>query len=160
MEKLTLEHISPYLFYGLIFKYDDDIVSPQFRTAEPKTVEFLMNNGKPVLRPMDLTKPIQVYGKEVVPIGFLKNGGTNSNTVSGYYDSELGEIKYSCCDNEQHELIYTKTYGFQRLYRGELRSINQLPLFKWLYKHKFDVDGLIEKGLAIDVNTFETNPYE
>jgi len=37
----------------------------------------------------------------------------------------------------------------------------ELPMcyYEILLKNHFDVDGLIDQGLAIDVNTLDTNPY-
>ena len=44
----------------------------------------------------------------------------------------------------------------------ELGSINHLPykVVQWLLEHHFDINGWIDKELAIDVNTLEVNPYK
>ena len=38
-------------------------------------------------------------------------------------------------------------------YEEAVVPCRQLQLFKWLYKHHFDIEGLIEKGYAVNINT-------
>jgi len=40
------------------------------------------------------------------------------------------------------------------------KAINQYQLFDYLHELKIDYRGLIDAGLAIDVNTLEVNPYK
>lgn len=166
MEKLTLEHIAPFLPYGVLVKTGDlerqrSIVFNNPTTFHTIRISTLLGGigHKLILRKMDLTKPITIDGVEIIPIEFLKTGGTNINEVRSRYDDDFGGIVSSCCDNEEHELRYSPRYGFERRYKCEGRALSQLPLFKKLYEWKHDVDGLIEKGLAIDADTLDVNPY-
>lgn len=147
MEKLTLEHIAPYLPYGVKFKYDEEFVSPQFRTLEPPTIDFLMNNGKPVLYPLSeldkefkhisYTKQLEPNLDKIIPNELFKKHWFTKIRDDGHFSTDEGDG--------------TAT-GYQ------WRSC-RIDIIFLLSEWKFDFMGLIEKGLAIDVNTLETNPY-
>lgn len=202
MEKLTLEHIAPYLPYRLKVQYEgitngkeikdydcefkrecendlfydtrEDYKPPQKVIGSKigfikKVCTYLHHvtyhigikglqthysteKFKPILRPMDLTKPIIVDGKEIIPILELANIYQKQDwelTHEGFaINEDLSEefgIRHGCFS------VMDNTY--------DLLSLNQLPLFQWLFKHKFDVFNLIPQNLAIDVNTLTTNPY-
>lgn len=196
MEKLTLEHISPY--------FDNDLKFLNQKTGAVNAltglkIEFLGKTKqlimlldtedyyylhcwgqylKPILYPMDLTKPIQVEGKEIVPIVELYNISQGIYYSPKYHHIDIMATDWVCIDKKGHWLYNFKIfkpendirlntgYGFE-LFTTDLRNENkksfpvnnQNLIFQWLFKHKFDVFGLIEKGLAIDVNTLETDPY-
>ena len=85
-----------------------------------------VHNVKLALRPLsDLTKDIEVNGERFVPINELKH----------YYGFDY---MWS---------FSTKPQGEFCVYAVEFACVNKL--FEW----NFDVFGLIEKGLAIDINT-------
>lgn len=178
MEKLTLEQIAPCLPYGLKGHFTNLPKGNLFTVSgyeieDNEGVEDVFIIGScgpyggqrglietfvPYFLPLSsLTKPMEDGS---VPLMVLKTGGTNANVCTAFFDSSYGEMKYSCCDNEGHELIYTQNYGFQRFYKGELRALNQLALFQYLAKEKIDFMGLIDAGLAIDVTTLPENPYK
>lgn len=165
MEKLTLENIASYLPYGLKIANKDlkgNIQSFYEMTIENKNNTGIGNvlygvNQIPVLRQMDLTKPIIVEGKEVIPIMEL------ALLAFPGLDWEQGEIKkhtaISSSFTNSNFQYRNSEFITQNLNMEMVQTGNQIALFKWLYANKFDVDGLIKKGLAIDVNTLETNPY-
>ncbi|PHR23622.1 MAG: hypothetical protein COA36_16885 [Desulfotalea sp.] len=75
--ELELKHLAPYLPYGLRIKnktttmplsgyYLDELEDPQFGFDD---------TYKPILRPLDLTKEIEVNGEKFVPIDYLNNNG-------------------------------------------------------------------------------------
>jgi len=137
---------------------------------------FSIENCKPILRPMDLTKPITIDGKEVIPLqelALIVHGFGRREWKNRLKSMSIKNIKHS---NIEQSLSYNdvgagrKKFAYNFGWKGFLLSADngvsyplhindQLALFKWLYANKFDVDGLIEKGLAIDVNTLEINPY-
>ena len=168
MEKLELKHIAPYLPYGLKARCDDET----YRLAEKDRIGVIdywdgevekisispidkngyflcnINECKPILRPMsDLYKPI--LPQNHIPI------------------IELAKIAYANCypfELENNKLKITNG-GFYYFYWGENSFItiyrfdgvgrvvpNQLELFQYLFQHHFDVFGLIDKGIAIDIN--------
>jgi len=113
-----------------------------------KSIRFWKDDFKLLLLNLsDLTKEIDINGEKFVPIGKLKNGGTNINEYR--YLEWKG---YSAIDNEEHETSYDeKTKSFLQFYRGESRMCTkQHEKLEKLLEWHFDIHGLIEKGLAID----------
>jgi hypothetical protein len=140
--KLEAKHIAPYLPYKLMFwhtklknkqemskmkvRKDGDILVD----IESDTLIYIssINDSwiKPILRPMsDLTKNIKVDGVDIIPIEgmFLPCGER--------------EILTSWADENKCWL------GTQVSYL----------IYQHLFELHFDVFGLIDKGLAIDINT-------
>jgi hypothetical protein len=165
-EKLTFENLAPYLPYGLIAEmimYKCDYVGKKYDII--KGVEQWSKNGdwcllteggskppldkiKPILRPLsDLTKEIEVDGEKFVPLIEL---------CKIYLPDEcrLG-VPYTC---NGYTITYGGlTFGYTReegfcVSDKDYHDLNQLTLFKKLYKWHFDLEGLIEKGLAISYN--------
>lgn len=81
---------------------------------------------KPILRPIsDLTKEIEVNGEKFVPMNWF-----DENIFPKHNSPAV------CFTDEYVEMCYLKEY-------------------EKLYEWHFDIHGLIEKGLAIDLNTIE-----
>ena len=133
--ELQLKHLAPYLPYGLrmkaykntgkLIKLDDSCVQIKFDKHYSEYHYFM--EIKPILRPLsDLTKEIEHNEEKFVP----------------------------------HKKFFREAY---QLIQNELEITNNKPLcdyFTWeimqkLFEWHFDVFGLIEKGLAIDINTLE-----
>ena len=152
METLTLEQLAPYLPYSVMAQ---DINTKEVRlvtllhfTYNTKTVghNHLIYNGLLlskhllVLRPLsDLTKKIEHNGEMFVPIDVLKNEFMleqvfDKNIFDFYgFKSELGSWTFIHDGKEIHD---------------------ECPIFIYniLIKWHFDVFGLIQKNLAIDIN--------
>ncbi len=87
---------------------------------------------KPILHPLpDLTKPIQHNGEKFVPDQILQK----------YVDANNGLLKYK--KQDVYDLNSCEYWIVEKL-------------FEW----KFDIHGLINAGLAIDVNELSSNPYK
>jgi hypothetical protein len=127
--KLTLEHLSPYLPYGLKINeggIDRELTGLKLTNDGTIIVNYnyliwvLIGNFKPILRPLsDLTKEIEVDGEKFVPLNKLR------------LDFDL--------DFDAEERSFVSMFEI-------LEDYNQL--LKW----HFDINELIEKGLAIDIN--------
>lgn len=173
--KLELEHIAPYLPYGLKFihKLNPNIIKVATGISYDKTYDFhtlefqdnywldelaklpdgtddrirsiyksnlnkrhgeIMSNVRLLLRPLsDLTKEIEVNGERFVPVEKLYNGKLNE----WKNELEINGIFYDyVMEMHEHDLLAELQY----------REISML--FEW----HFDIFGLIEKGLAIDIN--------
>ena len=92
-------------------------------------INIWSRNIKPILRPLsDLTKEIEHNGEKFVPIVYLCN-----SELYGYSD-----LRYMINSN-----------NFNSIESLSFKSFNKI--MEW----HFDVFGLIEKGLAIDINTME-----
>jgi hypothetical protein len=138
--KLELKYLEPYLPYKLKGFYE------MSSTQKKETLQAIDTLGKcrtdedlrwfdikmfkPILRPLsDLTKEIEVNGKKFVPI-------TELLRLSGFNVSIM---------NFEEQLEYLSSFTF-------LPCINWNDVQKLLEWH-FDIYGLIEHNLAIDVNT-------
>lgn len=136
--KLELKHLAPYLPYDCkVITNTKHIGFLSFtgnksRQYHHLTIDYVLDNQlKPILRPLsDLTKEMDFAGYKSYPMQefyIMYGGGTGSKSQfeKDYYDN----------------IIYTpyKSLSYETVEK----------LFEW----HFDVFGLIEKGLAIDVNT-------
>lgn len=151
--KLELTHISPYLQYGLKGKYNlGGVISLTSKTQDEvrdkelttHSCTFFLQYCKPILRPLsDITKELFINGEfYFVPSIILANEyleichwGENEVGL-GIFDEE-GEIVNLCfLDNV---------------------IVSECPysIYKNLCEWHFDIFGLIDAGLAIDINTLK-----
>jgi len=166
MDKLTLEHLAPYLPYelkvrsnhGTIYKmglYNDMKGSG----IETRTIDQCLDM-KPLLRPLDqLTKEIEHKGKLFVPIIELFNS---------WYGAEPDQIILADGEGPFYGfdgyLDKTRSSIFSFYYNSVLQSfiflenskprkrVRQRPMFQKLVEWHFDLDGLIDKELAIPIS--------
>lgn len=135
--KLELKHIAPYLPYGLKCMYGCimDANNDHVEILNENNIQQVLNGHgtfviQPILRPLsDLTKEIEV-------------NGTKYESVEHYFE----------------EIYYTQTLHKQvKSIIQDERWINHCEyiLVEFLFAHHFDVFGLIEQGLVIDINTLE-----
>ena len=154
--KLELKHIAPYLPYGVNCRYKylsndkytkaklTGLTFTEIETTYKRKIKgcagdligFEGNNNihdlkfKLELRPLsDLTKEIEVNGEKFVPT-------EKYSDVFGINDDYLIEAMNGECGID-------------------IEDCKNLPqyVFDWLASLHFDVSGLIEQGLAIDLNT-------
>jgi len=145
--KLELKHLAGYLPYNLkvMSEYGEfsEIDSVYFSKDEHKrpSLNLMVSYApkgfrgsnydriKPILRPLsDLTKEIEVNGIKMNPLINLHSQGYNMN-----FDEE---------------------YTFEEFIKGDILN-NSYGFIELLLKWHFDIYGLIENGLAIDINTLE-----
>lgn len=158
MKALTINQIAGYLPYGLKAQ---DIITKEVRMItlyhQTYTLSFVGINhilGEEkvsprehliLLRPLsDLTKEITHNGETFVPIEWFEIG--DDNNESREYDHGNRRLIHDLEVTAYHNIPDT-----DYLPHGVV-----VKLMEW----KFDVFGLIESGLAVDVNTIERNPYE
>ena len=144
MKTLTLEHLFAYLPYGLMGQlkgYPNGTyvtLGTYLSNTERKwTIDMFIESGVlPILYPLSsLTETIWYEGKEINPIDWLEDT---------YYTLSL----HKECERLLEEGDY--------VWINHMSYLLIIHLCKW----KIDIFGLIEKGLAVDVNTLETNPYK
>lgn len=138
MKTLELKHLAPYLPYGLNCKFNNSEIkeligirnyvgwSGVFREKYGEN-NIPLISIKPILRQLsDLTKEIEHNGEKFVPIEWIEER---------YFTLDLHKQCESIIDDE--------------------RWINQCDymLINHLFEWHFDVFGLIERGIAIDINT-------
>lgn len=143
-------------------------------------------NIKPILRPLsDITKEVdngKKYTPAVIlwrisqglidpfnPSDYCYNGKFNISHFVDEFGLDVIQVEPIEDDKEPIlEILWDKD-GIPNFYRSLdgnnnrecIYSVyNQYELYEWLWNHHFDTDNLIEKNLAIDVNTLKENPYK
>jgi hypothetical protein len=154
--KLELKDIAGYLPRGLKFA---------FRDTHRILDDFTLNrngcyyNGIPILRPIsDLYKTFTHNGKEIVPIVELAK---IANEELQWYLTK--DIENNLCAAYKEYVFnfstYSHSFGLWNEYFEQYVG-NQMQLFDYLHELKIDYRGLIDAGLAVDVNTLKINPYK
>lgn len=169
---LTIKHLAGYLPYGLqvIGKTHKEMWTLEglniSETCELGGSSYRsdINEILPILRPLsDLTKEIEHNGEKFVPllelakIAFPKNRPFDDFHIKNNYVKldkwshqgysfhfDIKEISFDCRVDYNEKTWRTNCY-----------VPNQLKLIQKLYEWHFDIHGLIEKGLAIDINTLK-----
>jgi hypothetical protein len=205
MSTLTLEHLAPYLPYGLkgncsglsrdpygentpiqvtLVGLNKEWVEVQ---ADSDDYDYHINDFFPLLRPLsDLTKEIEHNGEKFVPLirlleynqrfHFAKDNMKHTcaklkvNVIScetiNYEMLKKTEyvVKHVVSTSNMGDLVYSFTYQpdydrFVARDESNQRMIGvgyHLQLFQTLFSWHFDVFGLIEQGLAIDINKLKS----
>ena len=148
MEKLELKHLAPYLPYGVksmdVNTNEVRLVTLLHATYDRETVGhnhliydgLLMSKHLLVLHNLsDLTKPITHEGQTFVPVDALNSDGEVA--------FEYGKNAYG-----KDYLCFYYADGLDSLSFSDIEGIRS-KLLEW----HFDVFGLIDKNLAIDINT-------
>lgn len=145
MEKLKLEHLAPYLAYetpimplyrsmSMGLGYNETILSIEVLH------HFNIEDVKPILRPLsDLAKEIEHNVRRFIPIEWFE---IRDDESENWFSFDHGNINLI---NDLNSISTHQVY----------HDINFLPyaVVQKLIEWHFDVFGLIEKGLAIDINT-------
>lgn len=139
MKTLKIEYLSPYLPYGL------NVLRPDGRTilrvfgitedriifSEPDKNDWTYGHlsiAKPILRPLsDLTKEIEHNGEKFI-----------------FSDVYLGNKKIKQIIGEEYST-----------FNNFLNDVDYSSI-QLLFKYHFDVFGLIDENLAIDINTLKS----
>lgn len=144
--KLEIKYLAPYLPYELKAIYNEEneentvvkilgtCILDKERHYQIKFKDgvvglFIADDIKPILRPLsDLVKVIECEGKYFIPY--------EDSLLADSMDSN-NDLKYLC------------------VFEGDVTKYTTISylLIKKLIKWHFDVFGLIENGLAIDINT-------
>jgi len=169
MKKLELKYLAPYLSHNVTVYVNDlkDINAKPIHKLHTNegvgSINHMLTSDRYrlVLRPLsDFTKEIEVNGERFVPIielfQLIDGGSYTEDRVLIKNEKGLFVISNSISQlsfNSKENYFDYKTFDFD----GEdwQPSFNQLELFNKLFEWHFDVFGLIEAGLAIDINTLE-----
>lgn len=143
-DKLTLEDLAPYVPYGLKLYYapKDEIIN--LRPSHFPNDWSVTLASKPILRNLsDLTKEIEHNGRKycIMSLWFSVEADEEEayelyRTIPDYWKTVIASIKSNGVKHQD--------YGFVKL----------------LFKHHFDVNNLIERGLAVDLNTIKLKQHE
>lgn len=181
--KLELKHITPYLPFKLKCyepRFNEKhtilgLIKNEIYIGDEDSINsFVLDDETfPILRPLsDLTKEIEVNGEKFYPLELI--GKIIDNEYVGLAEDEDGIIigkdvsprcgcPYDCdCMSYTYNLFYKDFNFYSTVYQDgnpndmvdEIVHESYLLMQKLIEWH-FDVFGLIEKGLAVDINTLE-----
>jgi hypothetical protein len=147
---LELKHIAPYLpdlaiINNREYEFIKSIdlikleVETLFRGHLYNTIKII--DIKPILYPLDLTKPIWFEGKEIVPIEYIEN----DKDIDWFADDD--RLFEALCIYNPVDYDWIKNY-------------TPNGLMEIFYRMKLDVDGLIPKNLAISVHDVDSEIYK
>lgn len=136
--KLESKHLAPYLPYALQISTDDEgedwvetVIGLNNEAIETSVGNYWNYTVKPILRPLsDLTKEIEHNGEKIIPVEYVFGKNHNIREVKDIY------------------IINKNGYSF----RATGLVYDQVQK---LFEMHFDVVGLIDAGLAIDINTLK-----
>lgn len=138
MKKLELKHLAAYLPYGLKVQFTP--FKNQILDFENIKFVLVSEYCKPILRPLsDLTNQIDWKGQRFYPIERLLSAD----------EDDLNEF-YLTGNLNPHWESFMKITNSRHLIRGI-----DYWMIEGMFEWHFDVFGLIEKGLAIDINTLK-----
>ncbi len=161
--KLELKHLAPYLPYGLKCKtkvHDGGNGKNLVLVLSGLIREYArfyhkgdwcnqdFDDFKPILRPLsDLTKEIEVNGEKFVPILRM--------IKECHFTGDYKLIFFELLDSRTTRRNYRVGYNDMKIYWDVLIYVEGMryDYIQKLIEWHFDVFGLIEKGLAIDINT-------
>lgn len=166
--KLELKYLAGYLPYKLKIKTERGIETMSTLTENCVNIDYEdiywfgqkhePDEFKPLLRPLsDLTKEIEVNGEKFIPmIELAKLALSVKFLIKPIVDSQFLKVTFEG-HNEDYSLLINKGLDFclSNVSLGRQHNVrisNQLQLFQKLYEWHFDIHGLIEKGLAIDMS--------
>ena len=149
--KLELKHLAPYLPYGLSFSVNLKNVRDNFpdelRTLKlaETNIDLALKTGKPILIPLSSMTKEEAYELGIL----LISEADMEDKEIGIGEMRLMGVAYPTIvykDKEDEE--YSVTIQFSSI---GISGIDLIPYeaYEWLFKHHFDVFGLIGKGLAV-----------
>lgn len=145
MEKLTIEHLAPYLPYGLTVLFNNEVY--EVRGMDDVELALInigwvpIENAKPILRPLSDLHLIFNDFVNVMPYGDEYKSHLFLDEIKHTEKTDLFIIKSTVCS----ELIINKSQPLTAPYLA----------IQVMLKNHFDVFDLISQGLAIDINTIK-----
>lgn len=149
--KLELKHLSCYLPYELKIGWTPPISlkTKEIYTLYAMGIDRVLENDseKPILRPLtELTKEIVIGKEKFVPIEVLFEKEHPRHLSKKYYTQTYYNYAIVSHNGTAVEL---------KVYLGKIIEQNPRWIFEYLIRWNFDVFGLIDKNLAIDINTLK-----
>lgn len=157
-EQLKLEHLQGYLAYGLNLYGASDVWTINMLTANGKctiwnglhnqllSIDELAQDFDLILHPLsDLTKEIKHNGERFVPLERLYD--LNGSEGEKWFFEWVDKKRKIICDI--HVMFPQESYRIWNTFHINQLSFKQA---QQLHEWHFDIHGLIEKGLAVDIN--------
>ena len=153
--KLELKHLVGYLPYGLKVQTNKGLLElTTIKNGEPEYPFWCETFGDFENEDYNYSRLKGYRGRgfaieDVIPI--LRPLSDLTKEIDGVvHFVELAKM----FDGSMHSFSFSYGDCFLKPKNGSIK-ISDIHLFGYLFQHNFDVYGLIERGLAIDVNTIE-----
>ena len=152
--KLELKHLTPYLPYNVMIhsKYKNSDSFSTFEINYKNYNSVLTNDSrKLILRPLsDLVKNIEINGDNFIPLFHFAKMQIADDELDRLYIETDNKTFFNCMYHTGSEdddlVVYFDSYNI---------LLTPYERITELLKMHFDVFGLIDKGLAIDINTLK-----
>jgi len=133
--KLELKHLAPYLPYKLKFINEHGQIRIMDGLFNYCAIHFSETNRADYFNYYPSVKPILRPLSDIIDTAIIEHdlGGQNSDAIREWYDY----------------------FESDALNRQTAALCAPYPVIEWLFKYNFDVFGLIEQGLGIDINTIQ-----
>ncbi len=155
MKQLTIKEIAPYLPYGIKvqwYKSNDREAEISTLTASSYGFYIDRHQAKPILRSLsDLTKEIEHNGERFVPMERLLEQ-KYPKWAEKYKNSRYSEISVDLTPKYATSCFFYQANFDLKINLSNPKEHSYLLVEKLLEWH-FDIFGLIDKGLAVDINT-------
>lgn len=152
-----MQHLAPYLPYNIeirnvhhtTMKLENGFYLEKDMSNRFLLTGYSLENIKPILRPLsDLTKEIEVNGEKIFPVARLHY---KSYRIRG----TRARIEPTVSTYSRDQILSTKKFDSQLgidIYLEQMNR-NYYWINRQLCEWHFDIFGLIEDNLAIDINT-------
>ena len=139
-DRLNIKHIAPYLPYGLKVQYEGIINGNDIKQWEKDFPNFGEIDG--VVGIVELAKILSPKLHWVLNKLNAEDGICSAKAVNADGNVELYFMEYFC------------NFGLSKN-NIDLIIKDPIGLFAYLFQHHYDIYRLIDKGLAIDINTID-----
>lgn len=147
--ELKIEHLTPYIPYGLTFLMESEPDSKEPNIDELnsidaglKMVNFGWGNAKSFTEIKPILKPLSILTKEL----YYELSGESENDSFGFWYG-----KYNG-DSDKRDYIYHSGYSSRKYFICEGYCQFNYKMMEFFFKNKFDVFGLITAGLATELS--------
>ena len=132
IKKLELRHIAPYISYGLMCKYIDTFGCKRIGKLTGMDIGFGISVCHCYSECIPILNPITNFNTDKLTEHLL---GNNSDAIDIWIDF------FNSDSQNKETAILTAPY----------------PVIEYCFENHFDVFGLINSNLAIDINTFKND---
>ena len=146
--ELKIEHLAPYLPYGLTFLMESEPNSKEPNTDELKSIDvglkmvnFGWGNAKSLTEIKPILKPLSTLTKELY---YELSGKSENDSFGFWYGKHNG-------NNDKRDYIYHSGYSSRLYFICDGYGQFSYKMMEFFLKNKFDVFGLINAGLATEL---------
>ena len=160
---VSIQDLWGYIPYGLAFQFPDstvDFLVPPTGGRLPFSVGFVnhgLSYSLPDIRP--ILRPMSSLSKRIQDSDYRIDSFIPAVELALYLSPDIPKDSWTVVDRDPFVLVYTFTPQ-GRIAHCFGPNVSMLKgCFDLLYRWRFDVGGLIERGFAVDADALDCNPY-